>query len=161
MSVHTASHQGGETISHDHEHWPEGHYRGRGNRQDETGPNGPFLEGEAAEHMVRPDPAPPAAPTKDEAAEAHLAERVREALRDHGDIDAARIDVLVDGDFVTLRGRVRNHWAHHYAANLASAVDGVAGLQNDLEIEHDEAGNDRGGPTSDARTPELPKGHYP
>ena len=161
MSVHSASHQGGETISHDHEHWPEGHYRGRGNRQEDTGPNGPFLEGASAEHMVRPEADRPVEPTPADAHAIHLAKRVREALQDHGDIDASRIEILVDGDFVTLRGNVRSHWAHHYAANLASAVDGVAGLQNDLEIERNEDGSELGGPTSDARAPELPKPHFP
>ena len=160
MSVHTVTRQE-EPISHDHEHWPEGHYRGRGNRQDGTGPNSPFLEGAPAEHMVGPAPGEPAEATRNEAAEAHLVERVREALRDHGDIDASRIDVVVDGDFVTLRGMVRNHWAHHYAANLVSAVDGVGGLQNDLEIERNAAGEEQGGPTTDARGPEIPKGHFP
>lgn len=161
MSVHSASHQGGETISHDHEHLPAGHYRGRGNRQEDTGPNSPFLEGAPAEHMATPEPGQPAKDTRDEAVEAHLAERVREALRDHGDIDASRIEVIVDGDFVVLRGTVRNHWAHHYAANLASAVDGVNELQNDLEIEHNDDGTDQGGPTTDNRSPEVPKGHFP
>ena len=161
MSVHSSSHQGGETISHDHEHLPEGHYRGRGNRQDHTGPNGPFLEGGPAEHMVQAGPGPPEPRVHEEAVEAHLAERVREALRDHGDIDASKIEVIVDGDFVVLRGTARSHWAREYAANLASAVDGVRELQNDLEIELTEDDREVGGPTTDTRSPVIPKKHYP
>jgi hypothetical protein len=41
-------------LRHDHEHWPVGHYRGRGYRQDETGPNGPWLERGPSRFMVQP-----------------------------------------------------------------------------------------------------------
>lgn len=160
MPVQSPTQGEAEAASHDRESLLKEHDRGRV-RQDHTGPSGPFLEGAPAEHMVPPAPGPRQEITRDEAAEAHLAKRVREALRDHGDIDASQIEVIVDSDHVILRGAVRSHWAHHYAGNLASAVDGVSSLDNELEIERTEDGRDLGGPTTDAGSGEEPKKHYP
>jgi len=156
----STQHSTGEPARPEAEQVPRGRDRGRVS-QEHTGPNGPFLEGASAEHLVAPEPGPREEVTRDEAAEAHVAARVREALRDHGDIDPSRIDVVVDGDHVVLRGSVRSHWAHHYAGSLASAVDGVGSVQNDLEIERNEDGTEAGGPTADTAAEELPKKHYP
>ena len=147
--------------SRDHSSPLPGHLDRGHVHQDATGPSGPFLEGGPAQHMAPPQPGRREDIAHDEAAEAHLAARVREALRDHGDIDASKVEVIVDGDHVILRGSVRSHWAHHYASNLTSAVDGVGSLDNELEIERTDDGRDVGGPTADTGAGAEPKKHYP
>lgn len=136
-----------EGPQHDHEHWPAGHYRGRGNRQDHTGPNGPWLEGVGAEHMRSPRARMPKGYRR---SDERIFEEVCEVLSDHGDIDASDIEVTVDDGDVILRGTARSRWARYYAEDLAAGVRGVRDVVNELRIARDAEGRPLEGPTSDA-----------
>ncbi len=136
-------------VEHDHEHWPAGHYRGRGNRQDHTGPSGPWLESVGTEHMRQAEPRrrdnlPKGYRRSDE----RIFEEVCAALEDHGDIDASDIEVTVDDGDVILRGTVRSRWARYYAEDLAAGIRGVNDVVNELRIARDALGRDRGGPST-------------
>lgn len=140
---------GGDALEHDHEHWPAGHYRGRGNRQDHTGPNGPWLEGAGSEHLRQPGVRhPPNQPKGYRRSDERLFEEVCAALEDHGDIDASDIEVVVDDSDVILRGTVHSRWAKYYAEDLAAGIPGVRDVINELRIARDELGRERGGPST-------------
>jgi hypothetical protein len=139
-----------EGLEYDHEHWPMGHYRGRGNRQDHTGPNGPWLEGGPARYMTPPQPRPFRNPPKNYIrSDQRIFEEVCEMLAGHGDLDASDIEVIVDDRDVILRGTVRSRWAKWYAEDLAAAVGGVRDVMNELRIARDAQGRELGGPTTD------------
>jgi hypothetical protein len=152
---------------HDHEHWPVGHYRGRGNRQDHTGPNGPWLEGGPARYMRQPRARHEHIANRDNRpkgyvrSDARIFEHVCEMLTDHGDIDASDIEVTVDEGDVILRGTVRSRWARYYTEDLVLAVDGVRDVVNELRIARNPDGSEVGGPTTDGGGGQLPKLHYP
>jgi hypothetical protein len=140
-------------LEHDHEHLPAGHYRGRGNRQDHTGPNGPWLEGAAVPYMRAPrGPRVHYAnqPRNYVRSDARIFEEVCELLTEHGDIDASDIEVTVDDHDVILRGTVRSRWARFYTEDLVMAVDGVRDVVNELRIARNVDGSELGGPTTDA-----------
>ena len=160
MPSYNAMKSRGEGPQHDHEHWPAGHYRGRGNRQDHTGPSGPWLEGGPARHMTAPG-ATPAPPKGYVRSDARIFEDVCEMLSDHGDIDASDIEVTVDEGDVILRGTVRSRWARWYSEDLVANVRGVRDVINELRIARDEQGRERGGPTTDGGGELLPKRHFP
>jgi hypothetical protein len=150
----------GELPQPDYEHWPIGHYGGRGNRQDHTGPNGPWLEGAAAQWMRPPRPRhPPNQPKNYHRSDERIFEQVCELLTDHGDIDASDIEVIVDDADVILRGTVRSRWARFYVEDLAFAVPGVRDVVNELTIRRYPDGTEVGGPTTDARG-RLPNPYY-
>jgi hypothetical protein len=146
----------------DHEHWPVGHYRGRGNRQDHTGPNGPWLEGAGSqylrpprardEHLVR-------RPRTYRRSDTRIYEDVCDLLTEHGDIDASNIEVSVDDGDVILRGTVRSRWARYYTEDLVMAVRGVRDVVNELRILRNPDGSEVGGPTSDSGADDVAPRH--
>jgi osmotically-inducible protein OsmY len=71
----------------------------------------------------------PQAPPRTEAA---LEQRVREALRDDGRVDATAIDVSAQEGDVTLIGQVPDRAAADRAVSTALSVDGVARIINRL-----------------------------
>jgi len=145
-----------ETVRHDHEHWPSGHYRGRGNRQDHTGPNGPWLEGASTHNVVQPRARHPHfvnQPKGYRRSDERIFDEVCEALSDHGDIDASDIEVTVDEGDVILRGTVRSRWARFYSEDLAAGVRGVRDVVNELRIARGPGGRELGAPTSDGEAP--------
>jgi osmotically-inducible protein OsmY len=72
---------------------------------------------------------PQAPPPRTEAA---LEQRVREALRDDGRVDATAIDVSAQEGDVTLIGQVPDRAAADRAVSTALSVDGVARIINRL-----------------------------
>jgi hypothetical protein len=152
----------GAGPQHDHEHWPAGHYRGRGNRQDHTGPNGPWLEGGPARYMTPPRARHPSTPPKGYVrSDARIFEEVCEALTDHGDLDASDIEVTVEEGVVTLLGTVRSRWARWYAEDLAAGVRGVEDVICKLRIARTGDGREAGGPTGDGGGALPPKPRAP
>lgn len=149
---------------HDHEHWPLGHYRGRGNRQDHTGPSGPWLERTGAPY-VRPPPTGPVhfanRPKRRLRSDRRILDEVHELLADHGDIDASDIRVVVDDGDVILRGTVRSRWARFYAEDLVMMIGGVRDVVNELRIARTPDGRELTGPTSDTGGTRVPIRHYP
>lgn len=155
-SYHDAGHRDPE-LEHDHEHWPVGHYRGRGNRQDHTGPNGPYLEGAGSEHLRPPSPPPRRQPKNYVRSDRRIFEEVCELLTDHGDIDASDIEVIVDDRDVILRGTVRSRWAFFYVEDLILDVTGVRDIVNELRIARAPDGRMLEGPTTDGGGPSGPR----
>ena len=136
--------QGGLEIDHD---WvPAGHYRGRGGDQAETGPAGSWLREDAGRFEENPAAAAPKTP--DSRTDAEIEARVRDALRDHGDIDEPSIEVAVSEGEVTLGGTVRSRHGRFLAENMASAVPGVVGIRNAIEIDES-----RGSPSTETSNP--------
>lgn len=136
-------------LEQDYEHLPAGHYGGRGNRQDHTGPNGPWLEGAAAPYMRAPRPRQEHLanrPKNYRRSDARIFEEVCELLTDHGDIDASDIEVTVDDGDVILRGTVRSRWARFYTEDLVMSVNGVRDVVNELRIARNPDGTEIGGP---------------
>lgn len=120
-------------LEHDHEHFPVGFYRGRGRRQDHTGPSGPWLERAASGYLRAPE-ARPTGPKGYRRSDERIFEEVCAALEDHGDIDASDIEVTVDESDVILRGTVRSRWSKYYAEDLAAGIPGVRDVVNELRI---------------------------
>jgi osmotically-inducible protein OsmY len=60
--------------------------------------------------------------------------RVANALHWSLAIPRNRIDVRVEGDWVTLRGVVERTYEKSYAEALAQRVPGVAGVRNEIEV---------------------------
>lgn len=152
-------------LRDDAEGFPAGHYRGHGNRQDHTGPSGPWLDPEASRFMVPPrsrrearEAAARASGTRDATgrgpkgyvrSDERIREDVCEVLQDHGDLDVSEIEVEVSDADVTLRGNVRSRFARYYAEDLAAGVRGVRDVFNGLRILRYPDGQELGGPTSD------------
>jgi hypothetical protein len=63
-----------------------------------------------------------------------LLEDVNEALTRDPDLDPTDIDVQVEGDEVTLLGRVASRRDRRHAEDLAAAVPGVRDVQNRLRV---------------------------
>jgi osmotically-inducible protein OsmY len=61
--------------------------------------------------------------------------KIEEALKRSAEVDASRITVLVDGDTVRLRGRVRS-WAEREEAEKAAwRAPGVTEVRNEIEVD--------------------------
>lgn len=145
----------------DHEGFPSGHYRGRGEDQSGTGPAGRFLQGGPARFMIDPrwDRATPRGaadggsserrssegrrtregqrgrgPKNYQRSDARILEDVCEALADHGDLDASEIEVSVEERVVRLGGSVSSRHAKFLAESLAASVTGVEDVLNDVRI---------------------------
>lgn len=120
----------------DYEQLPADHYRGRGGDQSNTGPAGSALREGTAAFQTPPSGAP--SPSHEEHGRqphgAALAQRVRDALRNHGDVDANAISIEVSGGDVTLRGTARSRLGKFVAENLTRAVDGVTSVENEIQI---------------------------
>lgn len=134
----------------DLEGWPVGHYRGKGYRQDHTGPSGPWLPGTPAGQVTPPVPrratrGPKGWSRSDE----RIREEICEMLTDHGDIDPSDVEVEVSDRDVILRGTVRTRWAKWYIEDLVLAVQGVRDVVNEIVIARGPSGEERGGPTSE------------
>lgn len=156
--------EGEPELEPDYEHLPVGHYGGRGNRQDHTGPSGPWLESAAAPYMRAPRARHEHfanRPKNYVRSDERIFEEVCELLTDHGDIDASNIEVTVDDGDVVLRGTVRSRWARFYTEDLVMSVSGVRDVVNGLQIARNPDGTEVGGPTTDAGGGTLPKRHYP
>jgi hypothetical protein len=142
----------------DLEQLPFRHYRGRGARQDATGPSGAWLERGPARFMTPPargdeerptiGPWPVAddlrarPPRNFRRRDDRIYEDVRDAIALHGDFDASDLKVQVSDGDVILRGTVRSRWAKLYAEDLALGVLGVRDVVNELRV------RPRGAPTS-------------
>jgi hypothetical protein len=141
-------------LAPDYEGRPPGHYRGRGNWQEGTGPSGPWLDGRAGQTMTLPHSRRAGEPGWNRPknyrrSEAAILEEVFEVLSDHGDLDVSDIEVFMDDGDVILRGTVRSRWAKFYAEDLAAGVRGVRDVVNELRILRRADGRELGGPTDD------------
>lgn len=82
-------------------------------------------------------------------ADARIRENVCEALTDHADIDASRIEVGVEHGEVTLRGTVPDRATRHLAEDVALQCAGVRDVLDELRV----LPEDRAGPSAeDTRT---------
>jgi hypothetical protein len=134
----------------DFEGWPVGHYRGKGYRQDRTGPSGPWLPGTRAGEMTAPAPRRAGrGPRGWSRSDERIREDVCEMLTEHGDIDPSDVEVEVSDRDVVLRGTVRSRWAKWYIEDLVLAVGGVRDVVNEIKIARGPSGDERGGPTSE------------
>jgi BON domain len=141
-----------EGLAPDYEGWSPGHYRGRGNRQDGTGPSGPWLDGRAGQRMTLPHARHETVvnrPKNYRRSDVAILEEVFEVLSDHGDLDVSDIEVFMDDGDVILRGTVRSRWAKFYAEDLAAGVRGVRDVVSELRILRRDDGRELGGPTDD------------
>ncbi len=137
----------------DHDHWPAHHYRGRGNDQSRTGPDGPWLEHDAARFMRPPASRDAARSPRDrmlriKRTDRRIYEDVCDALTVHADLDASDIEVRVDEGVVTLEGTVPSRFAKLLAEDESLSVRGVEDVVNALRVT---AGGE-GGATSDNTT---------
>jgi osmotically-inducible protein OsmY len=64
-----------------------------------------------------------------------LKERIADAIERMADLDAHRIEVLVDNDTVHLRGRVHTWYEKRLAEREAAAVPGVSRVDNQIVVE--------------------------
>ncbi|HJW12318.1 MAG TPA: BON domain-containing protein [Albitalea sp.] len=67
-------------------------------------------------------------------APADVAHRIRDALTRHAEHEAKRIEVIVDGSTVTLRGNVDSWGERAAAAGAAWSVRGVSRVVNELNV---------------------------
>lgn len=124
-----------DTLEIDHERWPMGHYRGRGNDQSRTGPHGAWLG--ITPRWVAPLP-PPRGPRGYRRSEQRLAEEVNErlaSLNQVEDMHGVAFD-LRDG-VVTLCGCVRTRRAKRLAEDEVAEIWGVDDVINELRIDPD------------------------
>jgi osmotically-inducible protein OsmY len=64
-----------------------------------------------------------------------IQKRIQEALEHQGRDAAKRLQVVVEGSRITLRGKVHS-WAQHQAAQGAAwAAPGVSSVKNELTLE--------------------------
>jgi osmotically-inducible protein OsmY len=64
-----------------------------------------------------------------------IKEKIRSALERNAAVDAERIEVEIDGDQVTLRGKVRSLAEQHEAEAAASLAPGVNKVINELKVD--------------------------
>lgn len=67
-------------------------------------------------------------------------DEVCERLTDHGDLDAAGIDLQVQAGEVTLTGTVPDRYSKRLAERLAESVRGVVDVHNELKFDRGAAG---------------------
>lgn len=73
-----------------------------------------------------------------------IREDVNDRLSDDPHIDASDIEVMVSNGEVTLNGTVNERFAKRHAEDIAESVSGVKHVQNNLRINAQQAGMDRG-----------------
>lgn len=129
-----------DQLEIDHDRWPAGHYRGRGNSQDHTGPHEKWIGPYFGQYMVLPGPQPPRkaarGPRGYRRSDARLSEEVYERLSSLGNVEDTR-DVAIDvkDAVVTLRGYVRDRRAKRVIEDEAAAVWGVEDVVNELVVD--------------------------
>jgi osmotically-inducible protein OsmY len=74
-------------------------------------------------------------PSMGRGARPDLHARIANALHWSLAIPRNRIDILVQGDWVTLRGVVKRSYEKSCAEAMAQRVPGVAGVRNEIEVQ--------------------------
>lgn len=87
---------------------------------------------QAAPPAPAPEAKAPEAPKADPNKE--LAQRVKQALQADGKVQAEAIDVTASGGKVTLWGTAPSDGDRKRAAGIATKVDGVAGVDNQIKV---------------------------
>ncbi len=121
----------------DSRRWPQGGplgpYRGRGGRQERTGPDGLFLERAGARFLRRPGYAG-LGPRGYARSDDRILDDVCARLEEDGDLDASQIEVNVEDRVVRLSGFVDARDAREWAEELAAGVTGVEDVVNRLRV---------------------------
>jgi osmotically-inducible protein OsmY len=84
--------------------------------------------------MIAPVNAGGGGPSRTEGGRADLHARIANALHWSLAIPRNRIDILVQDDWVTLRGVVERSYEKSCAEAMAQRVQGVAGVRNEIEV---------------------------
>lgn len=134
------SHQGQpyDTLEIDHERWPAGHYRGRGNDQSHTGPHGEWL-GLTPRWVVPPERRQEArGPKSYRRCDERLAEEVNDRIASLGQVeDMHGVSFDVRDAIVVLSGYVRSRRAKRLAEDEVADVWGIDDVINELRIDPD------------------------